>query len=441
MPDARLAALTFLEKCRRADAWSDAVLGSVMDSAALEGRDRGLCTAICYGVMQNMLLLDNAVAAFSSVKVNKLEPKVLDILRISAYQLLFMDRIPDSAAVNEGVKLAKKLGYARASGLVNAVLRKIGANKADMLEPEGKSVSERLSLKYSHPRALVDYFLSVLGEEETEALLRAHNAEVPVTLQVNTLKADRESLLAHFAEKAIRAEAHEFLPGCIYLRGTGAVSALPGFAEGAFYVQDCAAFMAVMAAAPKAGDKIMDVCSAPGGKSFAAAVLSGGEAEITSCDIHENKLKRIRESAARLGIDKLTTFAADARRFIPERENTCDVVIADVPCSGLGVIRKKPDIRYKNMADFEALPQIQLDILRNVSRYVKAGGTLLYSTCTVRREENSGVVKAFLAENEDYSVEDFTLPGVGGSEKGMLQLWPQRHGTDGFFIAKLRRRK
>ncbi len=441
MPDARLAALTFLEKCRRADAWSDAVLGSVMDSAGLDGRDRGLCTAISYGVMQNRLLLDNAIAAFSAVKVNKLEPKVLDILRISAYQLLFMDRIPVSAAVNEGVKLTKKLGYSRASGLVNAVLRKISANRADLLDPKGRNKAESLSIKYSHPLELVKYFVGQLGEEEAEKLLKCHNESVPISIQVNTLKTTRESLMDRLAEKGIEATAHEFLPNSILLGSTGSVSALPGFAEGEFYVQDCAAFMSVMASEPKAGEKVLDVCSAPGGKSFAAAILGGGEVDIISCDIHENKLKRIRESAQRLGITKLNTLAADGRQFREEFAEAFDLVIADVPCSGLGVIRKKPDIRYKNTSDFEALPSIQLDILKNVSRYVKAGGRILFSTCTVRKEENKDVVEAFLSENECFATEDFSLPMVGASENGMLQLWPQHHGTDGFFIAKLRRIK
>jgi len=441
MPDARSAALTFLEKCRRADAWSDAVLGSVMDSADLSGRDRGLCTAICYGVMQNSILLDHAISEYSSVKVNKLEPKVLDILRISAYQLMFMDRIPASAAVNEAVKLSKKLGYARASGLVNAVLRKISANKEKLSEPKADDELERLSIKYSHPRELVEYFASMLGTEQTEKLLKCHNASVPITLQVNSIKTDRESLLARFAEKDIEARPHDYLPGCIVLENTGAVSALPGFAEGEFYVQDCAAFMAVMAGEPKAGERVLDVCSAPGGKSFAAAVLAGGEVDIISCDIHENKLKRIRDSALRLGIKNLNTLCADGRKFRCEFEAAFDLVIADVPCSGLGVIRKKPDIRYKNMSDFEALPSIQLDILKNAARYVKAGGRLIYSTCTLRPEENFAVAEAFLAENDCFASEDFHLPGVGASEKGMLQLWPHRHGTDGFFIAKLRRIK
>ena len=438
MPDARLAALTFLEKCRRAEAWSDAVLGSVMDAAKLDGRDRGLCTAICYGVMQNKILLDHSVAAYSSVKLNKLEPKVLDILRMSAYQLLFMDRIPVSAAVNEAVKLTKKLGYTRASGFVNAVLRKISANKAELLEPAGKSEVERISVKYSHPEKLTEYFVSLLGIEETEALYKCHNGNVPVSIMTNTLKTDRESLYSAFTENGFEAEKHPCLDGCILMNDTGAVTALPGFKEGHFYVQDEAAFMSVLAARPEKGEKILDVCSAPGGKSFAAAIISGG-ASITSCDIHENKLKRIMESAQRLGIENHSTRAADGRVFIPEFEEEFDLVIADVPCSGLGVIRKKPDIRYKDMASFDGLCPIQLDILKNASRYVAPGGRILYSTCTVRPEENGKVVEKFLEENKEFIPEEFSLPGLGESENGMMQLWPHRHGTDGFFIAKLRR--
>lgn len=440
MPDARLSALTALEKCRRADAWSDAVLGSVMDSAGLEGRDRALCTAMCYGVMQNMLLLDAAVGSFSSVRVNKLEPKVLDILRLSAYQILFMDRIPDSAAVNEGVRICKKLGYARASGLVNAVLRKIAANKALCLEPKGGTPAESLSLKYSHPLALTEYFISAIGEEQTEQLLAAHNAPVPITLQVNTLKTDTQSLARELAGLGLDVQRHGFLPDCLVLQ-SGSVSSLESFRRGEFYVQDAAAMLSVMAAAPKSGDRVLDVCSAPGGKSFAAALLSGGGAKICSCDIHENKLVRIRQGAQRLGIVSLETFCADARVCRDEWLGAFDVVIADVPCSGLGVIRKKPDIRYKNMAAFDALPAIGLDILRNVSRYVRPGGVLLFSTCTVRREENAGVAEAFLRGHEDFAAEAFSLPGIGEYPEGMAQLWPHIHGTDGFFFAKLRRIK
>ena len=279
MADARLAALTFLEKCRRSNAWSDAVLGSVMDSAELDGRDRGLCTAICYGTMQNMRLLDNAVSAFSSVKVNKLEPKVLDILRISAYQLLFMDRIPPSAAVNEAVKLSKKLGYARASGLVNAVLRKISSNKETLLNPKGRDKVDTLSLKYSHPRHLGEYFISVLGEEETEELLKCHNGEVPIAIQVNTLKTTTAELTETLTQAGIQVHPHSWMADCLVLSGTGSLEKLAAFQEGLFYVQDAAAKLCVSCARIPQGAEIrvLDCCSAPGGKSFAAVIAIGGD--------------------------------------------------------------------------------------------------------------------------------------------------------------------
>ncbi len=438
MADARLAALTALEKCRRADAWSDAVLGSVMDSAGLDGRDRGLCTALCYGVQQQRLLLDYAIGSFT--KLSKLEPKVLDILRLGAYQLMFMDRIPVSAAVNEAVKEAKKLGYARASGLVNAVLRRIAEAKDKLKMPEGKTRAETLSLRYSHPVELTEYFISLLGEAEAEKLLAAHNESVPAALQVNTVRTTAEELLARLTEAGADCAMHPYLPDCILLNSAGALEALPGYGEGEFYIQDPAAFMSVLAAAPKAGERVLDVCSAPGGKSFAAAVLSGGEAEIVSCDLHENKLKRIRESADRLGLAHHSCFAADGREFRSDFAEAFDLVIADVPCSGLGVIRKKPDIRYKDMSYFDELSALQLDILQNAARYVAPGGRLIYSTCTVRPEENGKNLRRFLAENGGFELERFTLPSLGECP-GEVQLWPHIHGTDGFYFAKLRRKK
>ena len=436
MGDARRAALTALEKCRRADAWSDAVLGSVMDAAKLEGRDRGLAAALCYGVLQNRIYLDYVIGAASSVKLPKIEPKVLDLLRISAYQILMMDRIPDSAAVNEAVKLCRALGYARAAGYVNAVLRAIASRPVPLpmdLSPE------TLALRWSHPVWLVEQLVERFGPLETEELLRCHNGAVPITLQVNTLRADADTLLAELTAQALSVRKHPFLPDCLLL-DSGNVAALAAFQRGDFYVQDAAAKLAVLAAAPAAGQRILDVCAAPGGKSFAAAIAAGNGA-VLSCDLHENKLKRIREGAARLGLTGVETQALDARSFRPEYEAHFDLVIADVPCSGLGVIRKKPDIRYKDPAEFAGLPAIQRAILDNVSRYVAPGGTLLYSTCTIRPEENESVVQAFLAEHDDFEAENFMLPGELKSDGGMLQFWPHRHGTDGFFAAKMRKHK
>ena len=438
MGDARKAALTALEKCRRADAWSDAVLGAVMDAEQLTGRDRGLAAALSYGVMQNRTLLDHEIAKFSTVKTGKIEPKVLDILRISVYQILFMDKIPASAAVNEAVRLTKELGYTRAAGFVNAVLRKVAAD-GDALTVAADSTAEKMSIRWSHPLWLVEYLVSAIGAEETEQFLRCDNAPVPVTAQVNTLKCTADELISALAAEGVTAEKHPWLPDCLTLQNAGGIAALDAFKQGLFYVQDAAAKTAVSAAAPQPGMKILDVCAAPGGKSFAAAILSGGGSEITACDIHENKLKRIRSGAARLGLTDIGTTACDGRVNRPEWNGKFDLVIADVPCSGLGVIRKKPDIRWKDPAEFAGLPAIQLAILRNAARYVAPGGTLLYSTCTVRSEENSDVVSAFLAENGDFLAENFTAPDGTVSVGGMLQLWPPRNGTDGFFVAKLRR--
>lgn len=440
MGGAREAALAALEKCRRAGAWSDAVLGSVMNQSGLQGRDRAMASAICYGVMQNVYLLDYYINCYSSIKSAKLEPKVLDILRASAYQLLFMDRIPVSAAVNEGVKLCRAMGYARAAGLVNAVLRRIAENREHLPVIEREDFAEELSIRYSCPRDLVLRFLELLGREEAEQLLKCQNESVPTTVQTNLCRSSTEELLLRWEKEGTEVSRHPYLPDCLLLRGGGDVSALPGFAEGLFYVQDAAAKMSVLAAGVSSGQKVLDVCSAPGGKSFAAAVLTADSAEITSCDIHENKLKRIRDGAKRLGLNGVQTQCADGRKFQAEWAERFSLVITDVPCSGLGVIRKKPDIRYKDPAEFARLPEIQWEIIHNAASYVAPGGVLLYSTCTVLPEENEAIAEKFLQQHKDFCAEEFTLPGDRRSHKGMLQLWPHRDGTDGFFIAKFRRK-
>ncbi len=434
MSDARKAALLVLEKCRRSGAWSDAVLGSILDAQKIQGRDRGLASALSYGVMQNRMLLDWVIGSFSSIELKKIEPKVLDLLRMGAYQILLMDRIPASAAVNSAVRLSRELGFDRASGFINALLRRLSTENVQL--PEGKD-AQSLSIRWSHPLWLTELYIKQLGTEEAISLLQTDNDTAPITLQTNTLRTSTEKLLNALAAQGLRCHAHPSVPDCIILE-SGAVQLLPEYERGEFYVQDAAAKMAVIAAAPKSGQSILDACAAPGGKSFAAAILSGG-ARIVACDLHEKKLKRIEESAKRLGLGDVSLRAQDARVYLPEFEQGFDLVIADVPCSGLGVIRKKPDIRYKDPKEFDALPAIQTAILRNVSRYVKPGGTLLYSTCTIRPEENFDVCAAFLRENTEFTCEDFNLPDGGKCSGGMLQLWPQRNGTDGFFIAKMKK--
>ncbi len=434
MGDARKAALRVLEKCRRADAWSDAVLGSAMDAEGLDRRDRRLAASITYGVMQNRMLLDHMIAEQSAIELKKIEPKVLDLLRIGVCQILLLDRIPVSAAVDSTVKLSRELGLDRASGFINGVLR--GMARKEFRLPGGTDAPS-LSLRYSHPLWLTELFLRLLGPEETIALLRADNAPVPITLQTNTLQITTDALLEELTKEGCRCRMHPSVPDCILL-DSGAVGDLSAFRRGAFYVQDAAAKMAVMAAAPKKGQRILDVCAAPGGKTFASAILSGG-AEIISCDLHKNKLSRIDDGIRRMQLPPVSLRALDARLFVPEYADSFDLVIADVPCSGLGVIRKKPDIRYKDPSQFAALPEIQSAILQNVARYVKPGGTLLYSTCTIRPEENTDVCARFLSAHEEFDFDDFTLPTGRKSGGGMLQLWPQRDETDGFFVARMKK--
>ena len=238
----------------------------------------------------------------------------------------------------------------------------------------------------------------------------------------------------------VEAEPHPWLENCLLLHRTGDLERLEAFQQGLFYVQDPASRLSVLAAGAKPGMKVLDCCAAPGGKSFAAAIAMENQGEIVSCDLHPHKKKLIQAGADRLGLTIISPKTADGKVFRPEWENAFDLVLVDAPCSGLGVIRKKPDIRYKDPAPLADLPAVQLDILRNAARYVKPGGTLMYSTCTLLYRENGEVVETFLAENNSYKAEAFPLPGpVGLVQSGRVTLWPHRHGTDGFFISKMRR--
>ena len=432
---AREIALQCLRSCERQGAWSDGYLRAAMGKAGLDRRDAGLCAQLTFGVLQNRMLLDWHISRLSSTPVEKLEPAVRGCLRLGLYQLLLLDRVPIHAAVNESVALAKRHARnPRAAALVNAVLRAFDREGAGRPEPE------ELSVRYSHPQWLVDAFSDALPAEELQALLAADNAQPMTQAQVNTRKITQAALLEELTQAGVRAVPHPWLSDCLELEGTGALEQLPAFREGLFYIQDAAAKLAVMAAAPEAGMEILDACAAPGGKSFAAAIATDCKANILSCDIHPHKRVLIERGAARLGLSDLTARIKDAKVFDPALEEGFDLVIADAPCSGLGIIRKKPDIRYKDPEPLKGLPRVQRDILNNVSRYVRPGGVLLYATCTLLRRENEAVVEAFLAENEAFQPEPFVLPGPVGPTEGMTTLWPHRHGTDGFFMARLRRR-
>ena len=303
-----------------------------------------------------------------------------------------------------------------------------------------KDEARYLSIRYSHPKWLIKRLLALLGREGAEAFLSNSNSQPPAAAQVNTLRCSTGEAVKALESEGVKAEAHPWLPDCLLLRGTGDLERLKAFRDGMIYIQDPAARLAVLSADLKSESRVLDVCAAPGGKSFASAIAMGDRGEIVSCDLHENKLKRIWEGAARLGLTSIHCETADGRAFREEWEDAFDLVLVDAPCSGLGILRKKPDIRRKKADDLFTLPVVQSAILDNAARYVRPGGTLLYSTCTILPEENEEVTDAFLGTHPEFSRERFSLPGPIGQAEGRVTLWPHLYDADGFYICRMTRR-
>ena len=439
--DAREAALLTLNACHRQGGWSDGVLKKQLAAAKLDSRDAALATQLCFGVLQNQLLLDFYLSQFSNIALSRMEGKVLQALRLGAYQMLFLDRIPHSAAVNCSVEMTKRLcKNPRAAGMVNGILRSVERNLDHLPAIPNTDPVSYLSILYSHPEWLVKEFCMTLGTEEGAKLLAADNHQPPMTVMVNTLRGTAEQVAQRLTEQKVEVTPHPWLADCLVLSKTGDLEGLEAFREGLFYVQDPASRLAVEAAEVRSGMRVLDCCAAPGGKSFAAGIAMKNEGELISCDIHPHKKKLLQAGADRLGLSLLHPMTADGKVFRPEWEGAFDRVLVDAPCSGLGVIRKKPDIRYKDQEPLKGLPEVQRAILDNASRYVRPGGILLYSTCTLLPRENEEVVRWFLEGHKDFKAESFTLPGpVGTAADGLVTLLPHRHGTDGFFICRMRR--
>lgn len=432
---ARETALNALIACRKNGAWSNGVLKEYCIRDGLDKREAALASRLCYGVLQNRGKLDFYLKQLLTGRLKDLHPAVHDILHLGLYQIYEMDRIPVSAAVNASVALAKE--YCRklrgASGLVNAVLRNAVRTKGTLKAPTA------LCDIYSHPQKLIDLLESYVGKERLAPMLAANNAVPATVVQVNTRKTTTQALMAALERSGVTALAHPWLDNCLVLSGTGDLERLESFREGLFYVQDAAAKLSVLCARIPKDAKVLDCCAAPGGKSFAAACCGAGE--ILSCDVHAHKVALIESGARRLGFPNIRARLQDATQTNPQWLEKLDVVIADVPCSGYGIIRKKPDIRYKDPDTMKSLPQLQLEILENQAKYVKPGGVLLYSTCTLVRAENEGVVEAFLKNKPDFYPEALCLPPVfPENQTGMLALIPGEYDTDGFFICRLRRR-
>ena len=405
----------------------------------LSGEDRRFLTVLLYTVVERKITYDYYVGAISGRSLEKIDPTTLNILRIGLCQIVHIDSVPDHAAVNETVALARNPGE---KSFVNGVLRQAVRLKNEdklPLPSREKKISRFLSVKYSFPLWVVKHFISLLGDEDTERLLDRFNTARYTDLTVNLTKTDKAALESLLREGGFETVKGIDTPLSVRIPASVDPRRLPGFSDGLFFVQDVACAVSAEALEVREGDRVVDVCACPGGKSFAAAILSHN-GEVTSFDIHDSKLPLIKEGAHRLGLTNISVSECDATKPREELFRSFDRVICDVPCSGLGVLAKKPDIRHKDNQSMQNLPDLQYDILSASSKYLKDNGILVYSTCTINPEENERVLERFLASHSDFAAVDFTV-GQIESKGGMLTLLPHVHHCDGFFIAKLRKVK
>ncbi len=436
---AREAAARALFAVREEGAWSAPALRRY--AAGLSARDAALATALTGGVLQNRAMCDFYLAQFSSIRLKKVQPRILDILRLAVYQMVWLDRIPNAAAVNESVALARTLCHAdkRTAGYVNGVLRALARSIDKLPQPDCATKAEYYSLRYSHPQWLTELYLEQFGLKQTRRLLEADNAPAPTVLRVNTLRAQVQQVQDELAAQGIRVAPHSCIPNCLTASGTGNIEKLPAFAEGRVTVQDGASQMSVYALDPQPDDRVLDCCAAPGGKSFFIAERMQNTGTVVSCDVYGHKLEKIQEGAERLGLMNIQAELQDASQFRPEWEGKFDRVLCDVPCSGMGIIRKKPEIRYKDEQELRGLPEIQRAILDNACRYVRPGGILVYSTCTLLRRENEEIVDWFVQTHPMFEKTAFSIPVCDEEVEGSVTLLPHIHDTDGFFVAKFRK--
>ena len=401
--------------------------------------ERRFLTVLLYTTVERKITYDYYISAISGRSTDKIDPTTLNVLRMGMCQIVHMDSVPDHAAVNETVTLGRNSGE---KSFINGVLRQASRLKADgklPLPPREKKASRYLSVAYSFPQWLVKHFISLYGEEDTEKLLERFNSAHYTDLTVNLTKTDKPTLMAALKEQGYNPVS--FIDSTFSIRLDESVNPrkLSGFDEGHFFVQDGACAISTEALGVSDGDKIIDVCACPGGKSFAAAMLSPN-GSVTSFDVHDSKLSLIADGAKRLGLDNVSADVCDALYPRAELFGCYDKVICDVPCSGLGVLAKKPDIRHRDNQSLQELPELQYHILKESVKYLKEEGTVIYSTCTLNPMENERVVERFLEENPEFKAVDFAVGDIA-SVGGMLTLVPHVHGTDGFFIAKIRREK
>lgn len=443
---AREAALEVLTRIEQDRSYSNLLLNQTLQKYKLDKPDAGLSTEIVYGTVQRLNTIDYFLEQFVAKGLAKLEPWVRNLLRLSFYQLYYLDRIPDHAVVNEAVNLAKRKGHQGISGMVNGVLRSVIREKAKLVLPDNLPPDRKMALSASHPEWMVKRWVRQFGEQTAKRICEANNEPPHVSIRVNLLQISREELIARLRAKGLEAEASVLAPAGVIVRGGGNMALAEEYKEGLYSIQDESSMLVAEWMDPKPGERVLDCCAAPGGKATHLAEKMGDRGEIIACDVHEHKEQLIREQAERLGLRSIRTVTADARRlaehFAPE---SFDRILLDAPCSGLGVIRRKPDMKWgKKESELADICMVQRDLLEAVHKLLKPGGLLVYSTCTIEGSENDEMIRAFLEKYPEF------IPDPPPSEAkpqvdreanpASVQILPFDFGSDGFFIARLRRR-
>ena len=440
----RQAACETLLRIKKEGGFADRLIDNELSGGMLIGPDRGLYAELVFGVLRRQGTLDHILQQLLEKPMIELDPQALIILRVGLYQLTCLDRIPESAAVNEAVNLAKLITPGT-SGLINAVLRNYLRRRDTISFPDiATNPATAIAVRHSQPEWLVEQWLEQLGVDETAALAEASSQQPPLTLRVNTLRTDRAELLAEFARNGVEAVPCRFSPHGITLTGRHTVSTLPGFETGLFAVQDEASQLAGMLLGAEPGERVWDACCAPGGKSGHIAQLMDDRGELVATDISRSKLTLVQDNFRRLGITCASTAVADLHQPDTFPDGSFDRILLDAPCSGLGVIRRNPEAKWRLFSgDVTRLAAVQKTLLHNAAGRLKPGGTLLYSTCSTSEAENELVVEDFLMHHPEFVLENLNelFPAWGEliAFYGMFRVWPHRHGMDGFFAARIKR--
>lgn len=418
--------------------YSNMAINKHFKDVKLSNQDRGLATEIIYGVIENKYYIDYIIDKLSKVKTNKMEIYVKTLLRMGIYQIMFLNSISDYAAVNETVNLAKKKN-SKVSGFINGILRNVIRQKETIGAIKVKDDIDYLAIKYSYDKWMIRNWMIHFGREFTEELLEANSQRPIIYLRTNTLKITRDELIEKLEKQNIKASKVNVVDEAIKVENLKDIENNPLYKEGLFTVQDISSMLVGKVMNPEENSLVLDVCSAPGGKTTHMATLMNNTGEVVSRDIYEHKLKLIKASCKRLNLTNVNVEEYDAMKIDKDSIGKFDYVLADVPCSGLGIIRRKPEIKYKEKEEFRDLAPIQKKILENASKYVKKGGTLIYSTCTIQDSENIDVINEFLQKNKNFELAPINEVKVDldNQEKGYMKIYPNVHEMDGFFISKL----